>query len=220
MRRTPLVNYTDYSEEELLQMKRVEACEGLPEKAQKFCEAYVEGYNYKTALIKAGYKGDKAVSSFGRRILMNANAQRYVCWLKTRTLKTCMVNARDLVDQWVRIAFADISDFVKIHPGYIELKPNEEIDGSLIKSIKSGKYGVSIELYDKLKALDSLANYISDMPKQYKQVIEERKMDLLEQEFELKKKLSELEVPEKEDDGFMEAIKGATEAVWRLNDDE
>lgn len=216
MRRVP-INYEEYTTEELLAMRKTQAVEGLPERAQKFCEAFVEGHNYKTALIKAGYvEPEKRNGNFGRRLLLNKGVQRYVAWLKARALNACLVNAYDLIDMWVRIAFSDMSDFVEIHPTYIKLKPDDMIDGQLIKSIKSGKDGVSIELHDKMKALDNLARYMEDMPKDYKQKLEERKMDLLEQEFELKKKMVELDNPEQEDDGFMKAIKEATKAVWSL----
>ena len=120
-----------------------------------------------------------------------------------------MVNAVDLIDQWIRIAFSDMTDFVNIHPGYITLKPASEVDGQLIKSIKSGRDGVSIELHDKLKALDCLSKYIDDMPKDWKQ-----KLELLEEEFKLKKKVYELENPQQKDDGFIEAIKESAKVIW------
>ena len=82
------------------------------------------------------------------------------------------------------------------------------------KAIKTGRDGVSIELHDKMKALDNLARYIDDMPKDWKQKIEERRVQLLEEEFELKKRMAELDAPEKEDDGFMEALKASATAVW------
>ena len=39
-------------------------------------------------------------------------------------------------------------------------------------------------------------------------------MDLMEQDFELKKRQVEMDNPEVEDDEFIEAIKASTEAVW------
>ena len=52
------------------------------------------------------------------------------------------------------------------------------------------------------------------MPKEWKQKLEERRTELLEQEFELKKKQAELENPDKEDDGFLEAIKESAKTIW------
>lgn len=209
------IDYEDYTEEELLKMKKSEAVDGLSESQQRFCEAYVEGHNRKTAIIRSGIlKGSTNYSSYAARLLKNPNVQRYIVWLKARILRSHIIEAYDVIDEWIRIAFADISDFVDIKPLSIYLKPNDQIDGQLVKSIKSGRDGVSIELYDKMKALDSLAKYMDDMPKEWKQKIEERKADLLEQEFEFKKKIYDIENPEQEDDGFIEAIKKSAKIVW------
>ena len=107
-----------------------------------------------------------------------------------------------------------MSDFVDIYPYSIRLKPADQIDGQLVKSIKSSRDGVSIELYDKMKALDNLAKYIEDMPSDFKQKLEERKVQLLEEELELKKKAQQDSVPEVEDDGFMEALEYQVGDAW------
>lgn len=206
-----------YTEEELLKMSKKKAVNGLTEKAQRFCEYYVEGHNRKIALKKAGFSDgviEGGNGNYAYRILRDENAVRYIMWLKVRVMNAALVNAVDIIDHWVRIAFADMTDFVDIFPHSIRLKPVSEVDGQLIKSIKSGRDGVSIELHDKLKALDSLAKYCQDMPQEWKQKLEERKLELMEQEFELKKSQTELENPEIEDDEFIEAIKASTKAVW------
>lgn len=206
------VDSKGYTQEELLEMSREEAIEGLPIKAQRFCEFYVEGFNRRMALKRAGYESCDCTYSY--RLFQKQSVQRYIMWLKARILNVHMVNAVDLIDQWIRIAFSDMTDFVNIHPGYITLKPASEVDGQLIKSIKSGRDGVSIELHDKLKALDCLSKYIDDMPKDWKQKLEERKVELLEEEFKLKKKVYELENPQQKDDGLIEAIKESAKVIW------
>lgn len=211
MKTVPL-EYNELSEEELLRMGKEEASKGLPEHYQRFCEFYVEGKNKKVALVKAGFK-DRPTSYAGR-LLKNEKIKKYIAWLKARALNECLVNATDLLDAWVRIAFSDMTDFVDIFPHSIRLKPSDEVDGQLIKSIKMGRDGVSIELYDKMKALDNLAKYIQDMPIDWKQKLETRRLELQEEEFELKKKLSEFDNPEKADDGFIEAIKNSAKIIW------
>lgn len=211
-----IVDDLDYTEEQLLKMKKAEAIQGLSEKAQKFCEFYVEGHNRKIALNKAGFS--ESVTNFGGtyayKLLRDPRIKRYIMWLKARILNANMVRAVDIVDEWVRIAFSDISDFVNIRPNSISLKPATEIDGQLIKTIRSNRDGVTIELHDKMKALDSLAKYCSDMPSDWKQRLEERKMELMEKEFELKKKQLELDNPQDEQDGFLEAIKQSANIIW------
>lgn len=205
-------NDREYTHEELLEMKHSQAIKGLSEKAQKFCEYFVEGYNKKTALINAGF--ECIDSQYSYRLLRDPRVQRYIHWLKARALKAVFVNAEDLLDHWIRIAFADMTDFVDIKKTYITLKPANLVDGQLIKSIKSGKDGVSIELHDKMKALDNLAKYMEGMPKEWKQKVEERKLELQAEELAIKKQMYELNNPAPEEDGFLAAIKESAKVVW------
>lgn len=207
------IEYDKYSTDELLKMSHEEATEGLSEKQQRFCEAYIGTYSIKSAMIKAGYDYGRNVS-FGYTLRKKPAVKKYIQWLKARTMSDALVSGRDIIDQWIRIGFADMTDFVNIGRTSITLKPAEQMDGQLIKSIKSGRDGISIELYDKLKALDSLAKYTADMPKDFRQLIDERRMDLMEAEFELKKRMQDLEHDESEDDGFIEAIRQASTRVW------
>lgn len=210
----PKMHYVDYTEEELMEMHHDEAVEGLAEKRQRFCEYYIGSYNAKMAALKAGYNPETA----DRMAVLLKNSERcrrYIAWLKIRAVNRCMVRSEEILDAWVRIAFSDITDFIDIFPHSIRLKPSDQIDGQLVKSIKSGRDGVSIELYDKMKALDSLVKYVDFMPKDWKQKIEERKIALMEEEFELKKKLSGTSNEEDKDDGFLAAIsKAATNIKW------
>lgn len=218
MRSKPFLS--EYSEEELLAMPKAKAQAGLTEKQVRFCEIYVEGHNKKMAALKAGYRSTFVSSAAVVQLLRNEKVCRYINWLKARILKEHFINAADVLDEWIRIAFSDITDFVEINPHSIKLKKNEEIDGQLVKSIKSGREGVSIELHDKMKALDNLAKYIQDMPSDFKQRLEERKLELMEQEFEFKKKVYEQTMPAFEDDGFIEAIKESAQSVWESDGKE
>lgn len=209
------IDYDVYTTEELLEMSHEDAIEGLTEKQIKFCEVYVLNYNISIALRKAGYESETSGAAY--RIRQKPGCKRYIQWLKARMLHDTLINGEDIINQWVKIAFADMTDFVDINKFGITLKPVREMDGQLVKSIKSGRDGVSIELYDKLKALDSLAKYTEDMPKDYKQKIEERKMELMEQEFELKKSIYDMENKIEKDDGFVEALKESAKVVWEKN---
>lgn len=211
MPRAP-IEYDQYTTDELLKMSKEEATEGLNEKQQRFCEFYIMNYNVKTSLQKAGYSAQSSAEGYILR--RKPRIQRYIQWLKARVVNQALVTGADIIDQWIKIAFADLTDFVNVHRTSITLKPADEIDGQLIKAIKTGRDGISIELHDKLKALDSLAKYTEDMPKDYKQILDERRQQLLEQEYELKKKMYDLENHEGENDGFLEALKATAQQVW------
>lgn len=211
MIRSP-IDDSSYTQEELLEMKKKDAIEGLTESQQRFCEEYVRTYNIPIACAKAGYKTKG--SNFGYALRKKKEVQRYILWLKARILDGVMIDAQALLEHHLRIAFADITDFVEIRPTSVRIKPSDMIDGQLVKSIKSSRDGVSIELYDKMKSLDFLSKYCQDMPKEWKQRIEERRIELQEKEFELKKKMVDFDGNEEKDDGFMEAIKEAAKVVW------
>ena len=133
MRRIPI--HCDYTEEELLKMSKKEAQKDLSEKQMRFCECYVEGHNRKMAVIKAGYSS--TANNLPSSLLKLQKVRRYICWLKVRITNEHMITAMDVLDEWIRIAFSDITDFVEINPYNIKLKKNEEIDGQVVKIIKS-----------------------------------------------------------------------------------
>lgn len=205
------VHFVEYTEQQLWEMTREQAVDGLTEKRQRFCEYYISSHNAKTAAIKAGYDPDDAgnMASYMKR---SPKTRRYIAWLKVRILDRCMVRGEELIEAWTRIAFSDITDFIDIFPTMIRLKPADQMDGQLVKSIKSGRDGISIELYDKMKALENLAKYVDCMPKDWKQRIEEQKLELAKQELELKKKTYGA-IDTLANDGFLEAIANASKNI-------
>lgn len=205
--------YAGMSKTELLQLKHSDAIKGLNEQQQRFCEFYITTFNPKTAAIRAGYQPEYGTRQ-AKRLLCNSDIRRYIAWLKVRALKTSLVDAKDLLDEYIRIAFADMTDFVDIYPTRVVLKPSDEVDGQLVKSVRCGRDGVTVELYDKMKAMEALSRYLNDVPKDWKQKIEEKKLKLLEKEFTLKEKTSGMKTDEKEDDNFINALKEAAQSIW------
>lgn len=209
--------FTDMTEDELLMMTREEACLNLNDKQRKFCEKYVQKFNVILAAKQAGYSPDSA-HTIGWKIRQNPECQRYIAWLKVRVARDCHVDAMDIIDHYARIAFADITDFVSISGRSVALKDASMIDGQLVQSVRHGKDGITVELYDKMKALDKLEKFFDVMPKDWHQKIEERKVDLLEQRVEIERIKAGQTGDDTEDDGFIEALKGSAEEVW--GDDE
>lgn len=205
--------FTDVTEEELMKMTREEACLNLNDRQRKFCELYVKNFNVILAAKQAGYSPHSA-HNVGWRIRQDPECNRYIAWLKLRLAKDCHVTAMDVIDHYARIAFADITDFVTIKEGKVTLKNEDMIDGQLVISVKKGKDGIHIELADKLKALDKLEKFFDVMPKDWRQKLEERKVDLLEQRLEIERIKAGQLGDDDEDDGFVEAIKGSAEEVW------
>ena len=65
------------------------------------------------------------------------------------------IEIEDLIQQQIDIARADITDFVDLSEGFVAMR--DDVDGTLIKEVKNSKYGISMKLYDKQKAIDWLS---------------------------------------------------------------
>lgn len=211
--------FTEETEEELLNMTRDEVTLNLNDKQRAFCEYYVGNYNIKLAAIKAGYS-PKSAHVVGWKLRQDPDVNRYLAWLKLQVGMECHIRAVEIIDHYIRIAFSDITDFVEVKTSKLggktlNLIELEKMDGQLVKKISQNTNGgVSIELVDKLKALEKLEQYFDVMPKDWKQKIEERKLELAEQKLELEKVKIGLVAEEVEDDGFIEALFSEAETVW------
>lgn len=206
--------FVDWTEEELLTMTRQEACLDLSNRHRTFCETFIGNHNAILSAKKAGYTGASA-HSMAYRLLNRDDVNLYIAWLKLRISKECHVSALDIIDKYARIAFADINDFVEIKGNRITPIDGQRIDGQLVRSIKKGKDGsFAIELHDKQPALQKLERYFDVMPKDWKQKIEERKVELLEKRLELDLLKSGQLGSDDSDDGFMQALKESANEVW------
>lgn len=211
--------FTEETEEELLNMTRDEATLNLNDKQRAFCEYYIGNYNIKLAAIKAGY-GPKSAHVVGWKLRQDVDVNRYLAWLKLQVGRECHVRAVDIIDHYIRIAFADITDYIEIKEGKLggktlSIKDLDEIDGQLVKKISQNtNKGVSIEMQDKIKALEKLEQYFDVMPKNWKQEIEERKLAIAEERLEIEKIKIGIVAEEIQDDGFIQALLGETETVW------
>jgi phage terminase small subunit len=209
--------FVEETEKELFNMSREEATLMLNEKQRKFCEYYAVSFNNKMAALKAGYS-PRTAPYVGWRLRQNPDCNRYIAWLKLRVSKECHIEASDIIDQYIRIAFADMTDFVYIKNNMLVLKDSTKIDGQIITKIRQSKEGIEITLADKMKALEKLEKYFDVMPKDWQEKIEERKLEIAEKQLELQKiRLGYVEETE-EDDGFLEALKDVAEEVWEVEE--
>ena len=205
--------FVEYTEEELMKMTREEACLNLNDKQRIWCETYVNNFNAKIACKKAGYN-TKYAATMGWKLRQNPDIQLYLAWLKLKVSYKAWVRPEDIVDQYARIAFADVTDFVEVKNGRISIVDSDMMDGQLVKSVKKGRDGVSIEMYDKMQALARLERFFEEMPKDWKQKIEERKLELYQEKLEIEKQKLGLTGDEVEDDGFLDALRETADEVW------
>lgn len=199
-------------------MTRAEATLNLNDKQIKFCEEYARTFNIKLSAVRAGYS-KKSAHTAAWKIRQNPDCSRYIAWLKLRVSQKVFVEAVDIIDHYARIAFSDITDVCEVKDGMISIQDTDMIDGQIVKSIKKGRDGITVELYDKMTALSKLERYFDVMPKDWKQQLEERKVSILEQKLEMEKQ--KMGMGEQiTDDGFLDALKETATVVWEDYDDE
>jgi phage terminase small subunit len=154
---------------------------GINEKYQLFILHYLQSYNVKTAQVAAGYSPNaKAV---GYNILNDERVQKAIKEIKEVMRENIHLTAHDILTEYVRIASADMTDFVEFDGRRVKLKDSSQVDGRLIQEVKQGREGVTIKLIDKKFALDKLEKLFD--------AIEDKRLELDKMKFELQKKVVE-----------------------------
>ncbi|PHE75140.1 terminase small subunit [Bacillus wiedmannii] len=203
-------------------LKEILEDEELTEKERLFCLYYVKYFNGTQAALKAGYSKDGAhVQS--SRLLRRERVSSYIKELKGELVENVFVEAMDVLKEYIKIAFADITNYVtfgqkevpvmgmfgpmKDEDGnevtrivnYVDLHEADMVDGSIITEVKLGKDGVSVKLADKMKALDKLAQYFDLVPDNFKRKIEEErhKMQMEVQKVQIDKIKSDMNKEDK-----------------------
>src|SRR5690606_30997375 len=92
------------------------------------------------------------------------------------------IKAHDIINEYIKIAFADITDYVTFVGNKVELKPSTQVDATIITENKQGRDGITLKMADKMKALERLEKIFDDVP--------DRRLELDREKFELTKELS------------------------------
>jgi phage terminase small subunit len=178
--------------------------EELTDRQRLFCIYYVKSFNATQSAIKAGYSAHTAHVQ-GSRLLGNAKVSEEIKRIKSEMTQGIFVDAMDVLNKYIKIAFADITDFVefgskevellagdKTELSYVDIKSSDDIDGSIIQEVKQGREGVSIKLHDKMRALEKLEQYFDLLPDHHKRKLGEEKSSLDKKKYELDKRIVEL----------------------------
>ena len=122
----------------------------------------------------------------GSRALSNAKIVAEIKRIKAARSKDLLVDGNDIANQWMKMAFTDLTDFVEFRKVFVDYERDEEdmpkldesgemipyyrnevhfkdsqqVDGTVIQEVKKGKDGVSLKLYDKQRALIELQKLI------------------------------------------------------------
>lgn len=139
-------------------------------KEQLFCQEYIIDYNGTRAYGAAYGEEDKGrCNSNARNLLKRKDIQDYIKELQTERNKRLQITQDDVMRELAAVAFSNVCDYAEIgKDGKLKYIPTSEIDPSkqaAIMSIRQDKYGMTIRLHDKLKALEAyakMAGYLID----------------------------------------------------------
>jgi len=186
--------------------------EELTEKQKLFCLFYVKNKNASMAVIKAGYQTSNAqrAAEIGYQLLQNPPVRQECNRLKELKRQSIMLDPDDIVEKYMQIAFADMTDVAEwgseeipdidkagnmqidqngnvkmVKRIYFNLKNHDYVDGGLISEIKMGSQGLSVKLENRQKALDWLSAYFNMNPmNQHKVRYDNEILALRQKEFE------------------------------------
>ncbi len=173
--------------------------DNLTDKQRLFCIYYVKSFNQTMAAIKAGYSPDRAHVT-GSELVRNRKVADEIRRLKGEMQQGVFIDAMDVLNKYIKIAFADITDYatfgkkevqvigmygpvededgnpVMQEVNYVDFNESSIVDGTIITEVKQGKDGISVKLADKMKALDMLSKYFDLLSDNDKKRLQEEKM--------------------------------------------
>ncbi|APB75616.1 terminase small subunit [Paenibacillus polymyxa] len=186
--------------------------DGLTPKQRIFTYEYLRDFNATRSAIAAGYS-KKTAYQIGFALLKKVEIQNIIRQHKESMIDEVGLNAQRVLMEYMKIAFADITDYVefgqkeedvlglegepvfdsetgetkKYRYNYVSFKNSDEIDGTLVSEVKQGKDGVSVKLHDKTKALDVLTKYMDLLPDKHKRMVEDEKLKMQREKLELER---------------------------------
>lgn len=145
----------------------------LTPEQQMFCIYYSRTFNATQSYLNAFGCSYETAMVNGCLLLRNTKVRAEIERLKEIKRQQIVADADDIVELQMRIAFADIGNYVSFGQkevtdietdetymiSVVDLKESKNTDTQLIQEVKRGKDGVSVKLADKQKAIDWLSKY-------------------------------------------------------------
>lgn len=205
----------------------------LTDKQRLFCLHYVRCFNATRAYQKAYGVDYSTAASIGYRLLEKDGVKKEIQQLKQNRLNAEIMEESDIVQKYMDIAFADITDYVEfgnstytdpetqeeIPYSYVALKNSNSVDGTLISEVSKGRDGAKIKLADRMKALEWLSNYFEINPAdKHRRAFENRKLEI--ELLKLESQIKDTDTDEELKDNFMDAMNAAAGEVWEDGTDD
>lgn len=173
----------------------------LTEKQRMFVLEYMRDFNATRAAMAAGYS-KRTAYSIGWENLRKPEIQAEINRMKEQMAGELGLSVHRVIAEYLKIAFADSTDYVDFGAteepvigvagpvydeegdpvtktvSFVHFKSAYEVDGTLISKVKQGRDGVSIEFYDKMRALKELEKYLGYMDEETKLRVQKMQLEV------------------------------------------
>jgi phage terminase small subunit len=160
---------------------------GLTEQEELFVYNYLKCFNATSAAMKAGHSSLNSYRE-AEKMMAKPQVKAFLSYIKQQRNQELFLEAVDIMKEYMRIAFADITDFVEFSGYSVKLKPSNKVDGHVIQEVAEGKEGVKIKLHDKMEALKRLERFYFVLPDDERIAIEKEKLKLMREKLDFDKK--------------------------------
>lgn len=181
----------------------------LTDQQMLFCIYYIKSFNAVKAYQKAYGCSYTSASRSACRLFNDPQIEDEIKKLKRDRLRRELLGAEDIVQKYIDIAFADMTDYVEFVGDNLLFKSSDSVDGTLISEISAGR----IKLLDRMKALDWLVEHMDILTSEQK-----AKLELLKAQSD-KLAREDGTTEEAADDGFLKALEGTAEKDWAENEE-
>lgn len=217
---------------------------GLTPEQQLFCALYVKTFNATQSYMKVYKCSYESAMANASRLIRLDKVKAEIEHLKQEKKEQLLCGEEDLVELHMRIAFADIGDYIEFgrelqpvigqygpvkvknpvtgkqeilqqYVNTVRLRESETVDTQLIKEIKQGREGVSIKLADAQKSSEWLSRYFLVNPMdKHKQEYDAKKLEIELLRMELAAKEGQPESTDNQSN-FLDALNQNAKELWK-----
>lgn len=198
----------------------------LTPEQQMFCIYYSRTFNATQSYLNAFRCSYDTANAEGYKLLVKPCIRAEIERLKEIKRQQIVAGTDDIVELQMRIAFADIGNYMSFGQKEIEdpetgrytistvdLKESTNTDTQIIQEVKRGKDGVSIKLADRQKAIDWLTMFFEMNPSdKHRKEFDQRKLELELIKLEMQTKDDAEDTPEQ--DNFLDALNKSAKDAW------
>lgn len=134
----------------------------LSPKLKRLADEYLIDLNATQAAIRAGYS-PKTAYSIGCEYIKKPEVKKYLAERQAELEEKTHITQEWVLMELAKIAGANITDFASVQNEHVFVKDTDDIPleklGALA-GVKQGRYGIEVQQYDRLKALELIGRHI------------------------------------------------------------